>query len=136
MDAFQELERLELVAKIVAELDNHLGTSDRTLAEYIIERHKNAKTFDDFQTEFQASGLPDSLIQSIDRVIKALTSSSNAAPPSPKERKAFSGLAMPDSNTDDLMAELELSAPKASSNRRYERDNRYYDRRSRNDRCV
>ena len=36
MDAILELERLELVAKVVSELNNHLGTSDKTLAEYII----------------------------------------------------------------------------------------------------
>eukprot|EP01036_Dinobryon_divergens_P045669 gene45669-61050_t len=48
MSDLDELQRLGLISKVCAELDNHLGFSDKTLAEFIIHLasvHKDPKFF-------------------------------------------------------------------------------------------
>ena len=106
------------------------------------ERHKSAKSFAEFQQEFQASGLPDSLIQSIDRVVNALNTGSKinngpepAKAPSSDRRDVFKSLAIPDTAPDaamdGLMADLEQAAPLS---KRHERDDRYYEGRRRRER--
>ena len=44
----EELEKLSLVSKICTELENHLGTNDKVLAEFMIamaEKHSTAEKF-------------------------------------------------------------------------------------------
>jgi len=65
----EELERLSLVAKISQELSNHMGTADKTIAEYIIHTHEQAKDLADFKAQLADSGLSDSFLENIDRLI-------------------------------------------------------------------
>ena len=59
MDDLESLELLSLVNKVTSELHNHLGMSDKTLAEFIIDQHISAKdaagfrkALDEFGAEF------------------------------------------------------------------------------------
>lgn len=62
------LELLSLVAKITQEIDNHLGIHDKTTAEFVINLHEESnRNFDTFKAKLQQ--LPDSLIESMDRLI-------------------------------------------------------------------
>ena len=42
MDDFTSLELLSLVSKVTSELQNHLGISDKTLAEFVIDQHEKS----------------------------------------------------------------------------------------------
>lgn len=139
LDTFAELERLSLVSKIASELQNHLGTSNSTLAEYVIAQYKAAKTFDDFKAEFTESGFPVSLCESVDRLVAALepkkngntngaTSGSNGHGLEKDKREVFKGLALPDNVMDGAMAELEAFAPSGKKDvSRPPRDDRFDD---------
>ncbi|KAF1964471.1 hypothetical protein BU23DRAFT_62367 [Bimuria novae-zelandiae CBS 107.79] len=74
MDDLANLEFLALVAKVTDEIQNHVGVSDKTLAEFIIDQHANAKGLDDFETQLKEIGaeFPASLVKSIDRLILTL----------------------------------------------------------------
>lgn len=148
-----QLEWLELVSKVSSELQNHLGLSDNTLAEYVIDKRKQADTFETFQQEFNDQGFPASLIRSLDRLVSSLGSIKNGTngtngtdgdfEHAQGKKQVFKGLAMPDSEIDGLMAELEAAAPKREQNgdaarpttkrKRSPRDDRSYDRRDRRD---
>ena len=44
----EELEKLSLLSKICTELENHLGTNDKTLAEYLLalaDKHTSVEKF-------------------------------------------------------------------------------------------
>jgi len=72
MDDLTSLELLSLVSKVTSELQNHLGVSDKTLAEFVIDQHeKCGGKLPEFKESLAAMGaeFPDSLIQSIDRLI-------------------------------------------------------------------
>ncbi|KAI1956524.1 DEAH-box ATP-dependent RNA helicase prp22 [Ophidiomyces ophidiicola] len=118
MDDLQSLELLSLVARVTTELQNHLGISDKTLAEFVIDQHlKCGGSFKNFKSCLEAMGadFPQSLIESIDRLMLAMhpkyKSNRNAAQEEPSkadndqvaglddlERKSrlFKGLAVPD----------------------------------------
>ncbi|KAJ1333698.1 ATP-dependent RNA helicase DHX8/PRP22 [Microdochium nivale] len=75
LDDFAELELLSLVAKVTSELQNHLGISEKTLAEFIIAQRLESNTFDEFKGKLSAMGgssWPESLFDSIDRLIRTL----------------------------------------------------------------
>jgi len=71
MDDLASLELLSLVSKITSELQNHLGISDKTLAEFVIAQHSKCPSLDDFRSQMAAMGaeFPQSLVESIDRLI-------------------------------------------------------------------
>ncbi|KAL2419449.1 Pre-mRNA-splicing factor ATP-dependent RNA helicase prp22 [Exophiala dermatitidis] len=72
MDDFTELELLSLVSKVTSELQNHLGISDKTLAEFVIDQHeKCGGKLDQFKEALASMGaeFPNSLVESIDRLI-------------------------------------------------------------------
>ena len=72
MDDLESLEVLSLVSKITSELQNHLGISDKVLAEFIIDQHsKCSGGLADFKTKLDELGadFPPSLIESIDRLV-------------------------------------------------------------------
>ena len=48
MDALAELQRLSLIAKVCAELDNHMGLSDKTLAEFLVHLASDSGSPDAF----------------------------------------------------------------------------------------
>lgn len=135
-----DLETLEVVSKITSELQNHLGVSDKTLAEFIIHQHSECTSLPQFKEKLNTLGadFPQSLVESIDRVIltlhpkykkqKAASNGNNGskAAESERDRKAriFKGLAIPDKETDyenngdsaidDTFAMLEGMAGKGS----------------------
>lgn len=72
MDDITSLELLSLVSKITSELQNHLGISDKTLAEFVIDQHeKCGGKLPQFKEAMAAMGaeFPNSLVESIDRLI-------------------------------------------------------------------
>lgn len=108
-----KLRELNLVARVVKELENFMGISDKSLAEYIIQLYKENGTQQKFSAALRAVELPDSLIASLYKTITALStatassggagphrgagagaasSSSSAAPSGP-----YKSLAIPDS---------------------------------------
>src|SRR5437667_10001701 len=101
---FQQLEILSLVSKISQELANHVGTSDKTLAEFIIHTHETSKSLDEFKYNLNAmdAGFSDSLMENLDRLILRMH------PNHPRKEKktkvevvhdkkmVFRGLALPD----------------------------------------
>jgi ATP-dependent RNA helicase DHX8/PRP22 len=66
-----QLEFLSLVAKITQELENHVGISDKTLAEFVIDLHDKSTALADFTGRLTAVGasLPESFVQNLDRLI-------------------------------------------------------------------
>lgn len=118
-----ELQRLSLVSKVCTELDNHLGLSDRTLAEFIIHLADEFPDPPAFRHALSQNGaeFPDSLSDNLLRIIGAMNKSSaqgeanksggggggavrTAAPRVPRnEQEArFPGLAMPNTKVVDL----------------------------------
>ncbi|TDZ15615.1 Pre-mRNA-splicing factor ATP-dependent RNA helicase prp22 [Colletotrichum orbiculare MAFF 240422] len=71
MDDLLNLELLSLVSRVTSELQNHLGVSDKTLAEFIIAQRVDSKDYDVFKQKLAAIGadLPPSLIESVDRLV-------------------------------------------------------------------
>lgn len=130
-----ELQRLSLVSKVCTELDNHLGLSDRTLAEFIIHLADKFPDPPAFRHALAENGaeFPDSLSNNLLRIIGAMKPSArkekyNAAAAKPgitalaprvprNETEArFPGLAMANTNAVELdegfreMAHVELRA--------------------------
>lgn len=70
MDDLAELERLSLISKISSELQNHLGVSDKDLAEYVIAQYNESPSLDAFRATFE--DFPASLVDSIDRLVLTL----------------------------------------------------------------
>jgi ATP-dependent RNA helicase DHX8/PRP22 len=76
MSELDKLQRLGLISKVCAELDNHLGFSDKTLAEYIIHlalQHKNNTK--SFHKDLHDNGaeFPESFTENLLRIIMRLT---------------------------------------------------------------
>jgi ATP-dependent RNA helicase DHX8/PRP22 len=110
MDDLESLELLSLVSKVTSELQNHLGISDKTLAEFVIAQHSQCKSLDEFKKKLEAMGadFPQSLIESVDRLVLAMHPKfkgrkNGAVEPAEDERRkvdektrVFKGLALPD----------------------------------------
>ena len=71
MEDLESLEFLSLVSKVTSELQNHLGITDKTLAEFVIAQHAKCSTLADFKSQMEAMGaeFPPSLVESIDRLV-------------------------------------------------------------------
>ncbi|VDM61265.1 unnamed protein product [Angiostrongylus costaricensis] len=128
----EELERLSLVSKVCSELDNHFGIKDKDVAEFIIELATISKTFDKFKRALAEEGLADqfddSLTANLLRLIHHMLPKSKGKKYQKKtsdshkitlisdakeEIKArLPALAMPNSNTDNMMDQLESLVPK------------------------
>lgn len=65
------LEFLSLVAKITQEVDNYAGVNDKTVAEFIIDRHDKSNSLDTFKANLVEDGasFPDSFVENVDRLI-------------------------------------------------------------------
>lgn len=70
-DDLTQLEFLSLVAKITQEVVNHTGINDKTVAEFVIALHDDAKTLADFKANLSGAGadFPDSFVETVDRLI-------------------------------------------------------------------
>uniref|UniRef100_A0A1I7XLM6 S1 motif domain-containing protein n=1 Tax=Heterorhabditis bacteriophora TaxID=37862 RepID=A0A1I7XLM6_HETBA len=125
-----ELEHLSLVSKVCSELDNHFGLKDKEVAEFIIDLATINNTFDKFKTALGEQGLgdqfDDSLIANLLRLIqhmmpkqkgkksKELDSHKITLISDAKDeiKARLPALAMPNTNTDDMMSQLENLMPK------------------------
>ncbi|OCT45224.1 ATP-dependent RNA helicase dhx8 [Cladophialophora carrionii] len=135
MDDFTSLELLSLVSKVTSELHNHLGISDKTLAEFVIDQHeKCGGDLGKFKEALAAMGadFPNSLVESVDRLIltmhpKHKKNQRSAAQENGQSdmdeldaigRKArvFKGLAVPDREQEWSDFEDDVTAQKAASN--------------------
>jgi ATP-dependent RNA helicase DHX8/PRP22 len=118
MDDLASLELLSLVSKVTSELNNHLGVSEKALAEFVIDLHSKCKNLEDFgerMASFEVE-FPRSLLESIDRLVwtmhpaykdkrrkgedgnggKSLEMRSGWETEVDKKAKVFKGLAVPD----------------------------------------
>ncbi|KAI0387804.1 ATP-dependent RNA helicase DHX8 [Hypomontagnella monticulosa] len=137
-DDFAELELLSLVSKVTSELQNHLGISEKTLAEFIIATRLECADFSEFKSKLANLGgasWPESLFDSIDRLVRTMhpkfkaqkESSEEDQPARTFEEKEtlFKGLSIPDKeinggggdDIDDTLALLEGLESKARSTR-------------------
>lgn len=131
MDDFLNLELLSLVSKVTSELQNHVGVSDKTLAEFLIAQRLESKSGDDFRKKLDGIGadFPPSLVDSLDRLVLTMhpkfkgKGKNGAAQEEERHERtlqekeqAFGGLALPDKEVpkddggdaiDDTLALLE-----------------------------
>ncbi|KAF7563362.1 hypothetical protein G7046_g767 [Stylonectria norvegica] len=141
MDDLLNLELLSLVSKVTSELQNHIGISDKTLAEFLIAQRLECKSLDQFRAKLAAidADFPPSLVDSLDRLVLAMhpkfqgqngTSTANEQHHPlrtlEEKEKVFSGLAVPDKAVDypqgadaidDTLALLEGLEGKAKENK-------------------
>lgn len=114
-DDLYELELLSLVAKITQEIVNYTGINDKTLAEFVISLHDEAKSVQEFKQRLKDTGadFPDSFVENMDRLILSMhpkhkKRSTNGSTKvngkqaggiideKEKNRRLFPGLALPD----------------------------------------
>ncbi|KAG6037756.1 hypothetical protein E4U41_004785 [Claviceps citrina] len=74
MDDLLNLELLSLVSKVTSELQNHVGVSDKTLAEFLIAQRVESSDTDAFREKLKNIGadFPPSLVASLDRLVLAM----------------------------------------------------------------
>lgn len=118
MDDLLNLELLSLVSKVTSELQNHVGISDKTLAEFLIAQRLESTSSDDFRKRLDGlnADFPASLVDSLDRLVVAMhpkfKGQNGAAHDNEhhhhhrtfeENEKVFGGLALPDKqvNYDD-----------------------------------
>lgn len=90
MDDLEELEYLALVSKVTSEINNYMGVADKNVAEFVIAQHEKHKTkYAAFHTAMEEAEFPESLITSIDRLVKTLH---------PKYKKESTDVAAPNGN--------------------------------------
>uniref|UniRef100_A0A0N4Z3M9 RNA helicase n=1 Tax=Parastrongyloides trichosuri TaxID=131310 RepID=A0A0N4Z3M9_PARTI len=124
MDEIEKLEHLEVVNRIVSELENHFGSGGTDEAEFIIDLAKNNPTFDKLKKALKNEGLEehfsDSFIATLLRLIKQVlpknSSDKNDGPKDDKEllKQLVPALGMPDVDPKeslDWMNQLESLAP-------------------------
>lgn len=147
LESLESLELLSLVSKISSELQNHLGIPDegarKTLAEFVIAKRLECDSLDDFKKmlpSMGASTLPNSLVESVDRLVctlhpklkgKRQRAEDDTRPHRSIQEKEqiFKGLSMPDKEPaydgdvdgtdeiDDTLALLEGLEPKTKKDR-------------------
>ncbi|RKU47189.1 DEAH-box ATP-dependent RNA helicase prp22 [Coniochaeta pulveracea] len=139
MDDLESLELLSLVSKVTSELQNHLGISEKTLAEFVIAQRLECASFDEFKKKLAAAGaeFPASLLESIDRLVRTMhprmkkqaqhdgahEDDDQYGRSAEEKERLFRGLAMPDKEPphepepdaiDNTLAMLESLEPKGS----------------------
>ncbi|XP_068161602.1 ATP-dependent RNA helicase DHX8 [Antennarius striatus] len=99
VDELSQLEYLSLVSKVCTELDNHLGISDKDLAEFVIDLAEKQPTFDGFKDLLLQNGaeFTDSLISNLLRLIQTMRPPSKAS-----TSKVSEDLVKPKSEKDQL----------------------------------
>ena len=119
MDDLAKLQYLSLVSKVCAELDAHLGVSDKTLAEFIIDLAQKHPELGSFRAALDENGaeFPASFASNLLALVTKMMPKKRSAPAAraassgvgagPQER--FSGLAVAN-DSDARRRELELEA--------------------------
>ncbi|KAK4540524.1 hypothetical protein LTR36_009162 [Oleoguttula mirabilis] len=138
MDDLQQLELLSLVSKVTSEINNYMGISDKTIAEYVIAEHGKTRSPAEFcEKAGNDFDFPKSLAESIDRLIRTLHPKHRGTPGdtaphgahnAAEKSQKFKGLALPDkapifeddkeNALDDTFALLESMAGPPKSNGR------------------
>lgn len=137
-DDFAELELLSLVSKVTSELQNHLGISEKTVAEFIIDQRLSCTNLSEFKGKLAGLGgasWPESLFESIDRLVRTMhpkfkgqqeaVEDHQQARTFEEKETLFKGLSIPDKQAngadgddiDDTLALLEGLEGKAKSAR-------------------
>ncbi|XP_077357992.1 ATP-dependent RNA helicase DHX8-like isoform X2 [Festucalex cinctus] len=82
LDALKRLEYLSLVSKVCTELENHLGISEKDLAEFIISLADKHSTFGEFKAALTKNGaeFTETLTTNLFRIIKTMQASTSQAP--------------------------------------------------------
>lgn len=125
MDDLANLEFLSLVSKVTSEIQNFMGVSDKTLAEFVIDQHAKSKGLADFKAQLEEMGaeFPSSLVESIDRLILTLhpkykNKSANGkkveedgGDETDRKTRVFKGLAIPDKEVEYEVEEEDNGAP-------------------------
>ena len=115
MDDLEQLELLSLVSKVTSEINNYMGVSDKTIAEFVISEHANCSSLPEFQKSLEEYDFPKSLAESIDRLIRSMhpqykkngTKGSGRAEDDEKldeKTKKFKGLSIPDKEPPEAAA--------------------------------
>ncbi|KAJ5030195.1 pre-mrna-splicing factor ATP-dependent rna helicase prp16 [Bipolaris maydis] len=134
MDDLENLEFLSLVSKVTSEIQNHVGVSDKTLAEFVIDQHADCKDVADFKKQLEDVGaeFPQSLVESIDRLILTLhpkyknkgtggkqggANAEDDGDATSRKTRVFKGLAIPDKEVEYDLADEEPTndAPQADA---------------------
>ncbi|GAB2291838.1 hypothetical protein Dimus_026089 [Dionaea muscipula] len=70
----KKLEYLSLVSKICSELETHVGTGDKVLAEFIIDMGRDCESEDEFDSKLKENGaeLPDYFVRTLLTMIHAI----------------------------------------------------------------
>mmetsp|Transcript_24698 Transcript_24698/g.97548 ORF Transcript_24698/g.97548 Transcript_24698/m.97548 type:complete len:1215 (-) Transcript_24698:2748-6392(-) len=93
MDELKSLRELNVVSKVCQELDNHLGMSDKTMAEFLIDLVGKNKSLGEFRAALSKFGggeqlLPDALAESVHRLVQKLKTAPGKAGQEKKPRAA------------------------------------------------
>ncbi len=131
MDDLASLELLSLVSRVTSELQNHLGISDKTVAEFVIDQHSKCTSLADFKRRLEEIGaeFSKSLVESIDRLVLTMHPKYKAGKDkshdqdgpaedehqqNEAERKSriFKGLALPDQEPSHAGQEAADAGPK------------------------
>ncbi|KAK4494365.1 hypothetical protein PRZ48_014663 [Zasmidium cellare] len=133
MDDLEQLEILSLVSKVTSEINNYMGISEKTIAEFVIAEHASCSSLDAFADKLSEYEFPRSLVESIDRLVRTMHpkyKNSNGADDSKRDStnghgksEKFRGLAIPDKPIeedalDDTFALLESMAGPGKTNGR------------------
>jgi ATP-dependent RNA helicase DHX8/PRP22 len=115
MDDLEKLQYLSLVSKICTEFENHLGLTDKVLAEFVIDladKHSSASSFNKTLLENGAE-FPESFVANLYNIIqkmrphKAKQNKTDASEVENPLVKDFPGLAMPNGKPDWMKQEAE-----------------------------
>ncbi|KRX98310.1 putative pre-mRNA-splicing factor ATP-dependent RNA helicase mog-5 [Trichinella pseudospiralis] len=129
MEEMERLQYISLVSKICTELENHLGLSDKDLAEFIIHLGQKNPTFESFKSALESNGaefdnsLISNLLRRIQLMSKPTGKSENAdenashmlsmSSKSDREvmKQCLPALAMPNKPVSETLSELENLIP-------------------------
>ncbi|CAH1135627.1 unnamed protein product [Ceutorhynchus assimilis] len=131
MDEVEKLEYLSLVSKICTELENHLGASDKDLAEFIIHLSEKNNTNDSFKKALIEAGaeFADSFISNLLRIIQHMRPRKDQSKDEiVQEEKSelaqkFPGLAIPNEPQKPLGDDENIDSKLENSNKAKKQDN-------------
>ncbi|KAK9801965.1 hypothetical protein WJX73_002689 [Symbiochloris irregularis] len=129
LDQLQSLQYLSLVSKVTTELENNIGISEKTLAEFIIKLSEGKKSVKEFQKTLLQNGaeMPDSLVNTLWNIIQRLKPSATAgkaATNGNNQNGKYSGLSAEDTRErakqldEELLAEAREKAAAAEAEQR------------------
>ncbi|CAJ2513674.1 Uu.00g017930.m01.CDS01 [Anthostomella pinea] len=133
LEGLEDLEFLSLVSKVVSELQNHLDVENKDLAEFLIAKRTECPNLAEFKatmTGMSAALWPDSLLESVDRLVQTMhpkfkgatkedhTHDAQPAARSLQQKETlFPGMVIPDSTIEDSLSLLEELEPKSHAAR-------------------